>query len=229
MTAVAVPPLGPPVLHGADELLPAPLEDGGGVALTQLFQERGRADDQAGVEQGHLEGEILAREPHRLGHRAHAVADLAAGVPERVEQGPGRGLQGRTRALVVEQEQVDVRVRVKFAPAVASQRDHGHLARDLAGVPGPVELLDDERVHQRRVAAQQFPAVQALVPLLGQLLLARAERPGHLRSPRDRFRRCARGSPAPPATRRSCRHRSCRCGPPGGWCRSPGRPARPGR
>ncbi len=53
-------------LHGADELLAAAPEDGGGVALTQLFQERGRADDQAGVEQGHLEGEILAREPHRL-------------------------------------------------------------------------------------------------------------------------------------------------------------------
>ena len=214
VAAVPAPPLGPPSLHGADELLAAPLEDGGGVALAQFFQQRSGAGDQAGVEQGHLEGEILPREPHRLFDRAHAVTDLVAGVPEGIEQGPGRGLQGLTRALVVEQEQVDVRIRVEFATAVAAERNHCHLAGNLAGRLGPVELLDDERIRQRRVAMQQLPAVQALPPLLGQLLLARAERPGHFRPPRGRSRRCARGSPAPPAGQRSCRHRSCRCGPP---------------
>ena len=124
------------------------------VALAQLREEVRRAPEQARLEQGRLDGEVVLRELDGLGHRADRLPDLQPQVPQLVEQ-ELRDLLDMGGALVGAQEQeVDVRAGRQLLAAIAADRDHrqllagGRVGAAVEVGSGEIERALDEPVHQ---------------------------------------------------------------------------------
>ena len=111
----------PPGQPAAVPLQPAPPPAG------HLVHQPDRAGHQPGLEQRGGGLQVAPGPLDRLLGRADGVADLEAGVPQRVEQ--AAEVLGAGPALVVHQDQqVDVGVGRHLAPAVATNGQHGHTA-----------------------------------------------------------------------------------------------------
>ncbi len=168
------------------------------------------AGERARIEHRRRDVETFGRRLDRLGRRAGGVADLEAGVPERVQEPLGeRGDELGVLAVVREQD-VDVRARQLFAPPVPAHRGEREPGRRV----GATEQLDEGRVQQfapppRRPQAVVAGGVRAVER--GELLaescdgagrIAHARRvaraTGGSRRRRVPSRRCGSGSPARP-------------------------------
>src|SRR5690606_5068977 len=102
----------------------------------ELPEQAAVAGEVAEVEERGARGVVLGGEPIAGAEVAHAVADLDAEVPERVQERLARRLHERVRlALAVEDEQVDVRVGREVAPPVAAEGEERH-RRGGPGLPG---------------------------------------------------------------------------------------------
>ena len=114
----------------------APLQLG---LARQLVAERAVAGQVAGLEQTGGGVEVVGRQGQRLLHRAHRVAQLQPGVPDRVPVAVGQ--LADVGPAPVQQQDVDVRLQRQLAPPVAA---HGH-QRDAPGIAalhrGDVQLL----------------------------------------------------------------------------------------
>ena len=115
----------------------------------------------AGAQQRRRRVEVVAGQRQLVVVRAHGMAELQAGVPQRVPQGRRRLLDALGLALV-DEHHVDVAVRRQLTPAVAADGDERHrrLApprRDAVGSLGP---QPDEQVvgRCREGPAQLAPA-----------------------------------------------------------------------
>ena len=106
------------------------------------------------LEHGQARGDVLARDLQRLGHRAHAVVDANVRVPQRVPQQLGDLADDVVGHVVVQQHQVEVRVRQQLPASQATGGDDREAAgggdADLGGLCGEPEIVQvQQRVAQR--------------------------------------------------------------------------------
>ena len=120
--------LGAPLDHlRAQRVEPAPAvaapagEPLGGQPGRQLLVAR----EVTGAQRGGRRVEVVAGEAELVVERAHGVAELQTGVPERVPE-RRRRLVDAPDLAVVEEEHVDVALRGELAAAVATDGDEGH-------------------------------------------------------------------------------------------------------
>src|SRR5690606_39755667 len=78
------------------------------------------AEQQPAFHQGRQHGDVGGGGLGALVQRAHGMAGGQAGVPEQGEKAPERGFVGLLRRRFAQHQQVDVRVRVQLAAAVAA-------------------------------------------------------------------------------------------------------------
>ena len=82
------------------------------------IREHALPSEVAGGEQCRRRVEVVLRQPQLLVDRAHAVAELQAGVPERVPQGRGEDVESVASAVV---EQYEIQVAARRAGLVRSR------------------------------------------------------------------------------------------------------------
>ncbi len=105
----------------------------------------------AGVEQRRLHLQVLLRQAGAGADRAARVTDGETGVPERVEDALGDGLDVGVHPPRVEHEEIDVGLGVQLAPAVAPLR------RDRAAVVG--EHVPARVLHRRGMKEELDQAI----------------------------------------------------------------------
>ena len=136
------------VAHPARRLLQIGLERVGGVVMLRValfllellrLQERRRIrhaaqrrlhvaeqapapGEEAGFEQGRVDGDVARRGLDAIADGTHAVADLEPDVPEAVDQPFQALLLGGARLVGQKNQQVDVRARIKLAAPIAAGR-----------------------------------------------------------------------------------------------------------
>jgi hypothetical protein len=102
------------------------------------------------LEHGQARGDVLARDLQRLRNGAYAVVDANVGVPQRVPQQFRNLADNVVRHVVVQQRQVEVRVRQQLAAPQATGGDDRESTRggdsDLGGLCGEPEVV---QVQQR--------------------------------------------------------------------------------
>ena len=136
LTLVVFRPLGELRL---DELRARALEEFRTQLPPQVLGERPMAGQEAAFQERGADRVVLAPEPEAVLHRAARMAHLQLKVPEHVEHrfdhalGPGGGLPRR------EEEQIHVRMRRHFRPAVAADGKH----RDAFALGGVRERVKD--------------------------------------------------------------------------------------
>ncbi len=123
------------VAFGQEELLARPHVRAAGNPQHALAQAV-RAADGAAFHEGGDHRQVGACFLRALLHRAHALADFQADVPEQGEEAFDRLAEALLVLAVEEDQQVDVGVGVEFAAAVAAHGDQGDV-----GVVSPVEAL----------------------------------------------------------------------------------------
>ncbi|MCY1433045.1 hypothetical protein D9M71_490640 [compost metagenome] len=134
---------------GQEELLARPHVRGAGDFQHALTQGLG-AGDGAAFHQVGDHRQVGARLAGAFLHRAHALTDLQADVPQQGEEALDRSAQAFVLRAVEQDQDVDVGVWVQLAAAVAADRDQGDgvavapvearpgLAEDLVDEPGAV-------------------------------------------------------------------------------------------
>ena len=138
---------------------------------TELLGQGRIPADEPAVQQRGADLEVAVRVPQALADVPHRVADLPACVHQAVVQALPDRLRVRGDLPVVQEQQVDVRVRAQFPTPVAAQREdaaalaQAHVAaRVQAGRRG--EDVFHEAVHERRMQMHDGPsAVPRGVPL----------------------------------------------------------------
>ena len=97
------------------------------------------------LKHGQARGDVLACDLQRLGHGAHAVVDANVRVPQRVPQQFGDLTDDVVGHVVVQQRQIEVRVRQQLAPPQSAGRDDreatGGGDSDLGGLCGEPEIV----------------------------------------------------------------------------------------
>ncbi len=109
----------PPRLGVLDEFVETRSDSGAPLPTGSADQQRrqvGVARNVPGLEHGQARRDVLARDLHRLGHRAHAVVDANVRVPQRVPQQFSDLTDDVVRHVVVQQHQIEVRVRQQLSP-----------------------------------------------------------------------------------------------------------------
>ena len=118
------------------EVLPGPV-----LPLAQRpvgqFSNQGGPFDRAGR---HLPGgkqagsrlEVLGSDFQDLGHRAHLVSELQAGIPQRIPD--PFGYAGHVQAVSVYQDYIEVAARALLAPSVSADGHQGHPGRHLGSL-----------------------------------------------------------------------------------------------
>ena len=116
-------------------------------APPHLRMERAVAVEEARLQQGRADGEVVAGQSHALIHRAHGVADRQPQVPQAIEDRldhllrPAGGLAGQ------QEGEVHIRLRRHLGPAIAAdRRQREPLARRAVG--GGLEPGDGGGVEQ---------------------------------------------------------------------------------
>ncbi len=84
------------------------------------------ADQKTGVEQRGRGRQVLLGQAQPIGHRAHGLAGIDLGVPQRHQDGMRQGLDLGVGFLGTEEEQVQVGIRGQLTAAEAAGGEHGH-------------------------------------------------------------------------------------------------------
>ena len=103
------------------------------------------AGDVPGIQHGQASGHVRTGDLQCLGHGAHAVVKTNVGVPQRIPQLIGDLPDIVGSHVVVQQQQVQVRVRHQLAAAQRTGRDDRKAAAgrdtDLGGLRGQPEFM----------------------------------------------------------------------------------------
>ena len=159
---------------GGEKLVLVAIEDVGDEQLVELGVELFVAAQEARVEDRGFLLQVIVGEPYAFLGRAHAVPDDQTRVPQRVQNYFGDNFSVRTALVVVQEEQVDVGLRIELAAAVAAARDHrdflvklGRTAR-VFRVGVPIQSAQ-QIVHRSRHRGHDFAAAGTGKMTLGQL------------------------------------------------------------
>lgn len=131
------------------------------IGLLHLAEQPSIAGDEAGVEQGDPEEEIIPCVSQAGVDGADAVTDLETGVPQGVKNRLGYRGQLILDLLAMQEQQVDVGEGKEFTPAIATDRNQGHAARGLGAV---AENVAEVAVDKLGVLPQQGSPLQPLPP-----------------------------------------------------------------
>ena len=106
------------------------------------------------LQHGQPRRNVISGDLQRFGHGSHAVVDTNIGVPQRIPQHLGDPTHHIGRHVVVQQHQVEIRVRDQLSAAQPSgghdREATGGRDADLGGLCGEPELVQvDQRVSQR--------------------------------------------------------------------------------
>src|SRR5581483_11008414 len=139
----------------------------------EVFVQRKIAAEKARVEQRGAHFHVALGQAHAVGDAPGGVADLKAGVPQGVEQLLGDRFDKRRNLPDVEKQQIDVRLRIELAAAVAAlgdQRDPAVGGRELLAVVGAdrSEQVADQMIHHRGPRRSDFQAAGAAAVALEQ-------------------------------------------------------------
>ena len=110
---------------GLDEGRLVPMDDLGPKAVEQRAAQGHGAPEVARLQKARLHGEVASRQLQALVDRADTLPHLEPQIPKPVEKKFGHLLLVRGALVGVEEEEVDVGMRRKLAPAVAADRDDG--------------------------------------------------------------------------------------------------------
>ena len=189
------------------------------------------AGERTALEQGGAHRDVGLGFGEALVDRAHRMADLQADVPAGTDEARQRGRPRLVGCLVEQDEEIDVRMRIELAPAVASHRDQGRaggqaglgpeLAQGPVGRPAqrgekPLGRRAQPKGVDRGLAGVLVVGAQRGDPVPGSGLrggLSEVAHPG--------IRRSGAGGPGAPACRetpsgsRSHRGSPARCAPTG--------------
>jgi hypothetical protein len=156
----------------------------------QPLEERLRADQEARFEQRGADRNVARRRFHAAFHRAHAMPDFQADIPEPPDQALERLALRGARLLAEEHQEVDVGAREELAATVAAGGDERRLGGDAALAPRRFHDPVDERGMAReqgvRVGALQVLMLERLP--LGRDLGAQIELHGGAAVPFERVR-----------------------------------------
>ena len=162
MATVPGVPFGPVGHHILHEIPPSaldePLTEGGHQPVIQPLI----AGQEAAVQEGHLEEEVLPRLVHALLDAPHPMAHIELGVPEGVKNGLGHLLHMIGRGGIEEEHEIDIG-KGEELPAAVSPQGHQRQALPLL-LHHLTEVGDDELVYERGVLLQELAAGEPLVP-----------------------------------------------------------------
>ena len=143
----------------ADVLLLVALDALGQERFLKLGEQLLVPGDQARLDQRGLGLHVAVGHLHGVVHRSDRVPDLQADIPQRIEHAvndPGQMRQGPAAAIcrVVQEHEIDVAVRIEFAPAVAAD---GHQRQGRKLVLDPARNLG-RRSHSARSSTSSMAA-----------------------------------------------------------------------
>ena len=107
-----------------EELVLVAIEDLGDEQLVEVGVELFVAAQETRVEDRRFLLQVLVGQPHTFFGRAYAVSDDEARVPQRVQHYFGDDFRVRAALVVVQEQQIDVGLRIQLAASVPAARDH---------------------------------------------------------------------------------------------------------
>ena len=117
------------------------------------------ADDVARVEHAHRRGDVRRGDLQCLRHGAHAVVELDVRVPQRIPEPIGNSAHLSALDVVVQQDQVEIRVGQHLAPPESTDRDDrqsalgGDTEFGTLGVEPELVEVDESQAQRGRVEA----------------------------------------------------------------------------
>lgn len=123
------------------------------IAHGEALEQRGAADDAAGLEQRRLHRHVMRRFLDALRDRAHAAADLEAEIPRHADEALDACVQPGIVVVGEQHQNVDVGIGRELAAPIAADRDERGGRRQAAFVPEAFQRIVGglrQRVHQRR-------------------------------------------------------------------------------